>query len=330
MDLVWTLLTGFLYAEICVVLLLVLPVASPHKWNRFFKSTFLATITRRFYLYFFLIMGVLVLFLFEAIREMRIYSNWEHSSDVPLSTKMQHSMRFFRAQRNIYISGFLILLVLVIRRLVRLISVQAQSEASLKQAQSASAIIRSLMEDRNTEKVDEAKEDMLLGVTTKPKERIHELVAELNRETKDKEHRNTEKVDEAKEDITLTEITKIKERIHELEEDRTLAVITKIKERIHELTAELNRDKKNKEDKNIEKAGEAKEERTLAVITKIKERIHVLTGELKREQKDQEALKSQAASLTKEYDHLTEEYSVLQQQMNIIARRGDKANRTIN
>uniref|UniRef100_A0A1A9ULX3 Endoplasmic reticulum transmembrane protein n=1 Tax=Glossina austeni TaxID=7395 RepID=A0A1A9ULX3_GLOAU len=191
MGLVWTLIAGFLYAEICVVLLLVLPVASPYKWNRFFKSKFLAMIARQAHLYFFLIMGVLVLFLLEAIREMRKYSNQEHSSDVHLNTEMQHSMRLFRAQRNFYISGFAIFLVLVIRRLVTLISVQAnllaQSEASLKQAQSASATIHSLMEDRNTEKADEAKEDSTLAEITKMKERIHELTAQLNREKKDKE-----------------------------------------------------------------------------------------------------------------------------------------------
>jgi len=33
MSLVWTLIAGFLYAEIALVLLLVLPVASPYKWK---------------------------------------------------------------------------------------------------------------------------------------------------------------------------------------------------------------------------------------------------------------------------------------------------------
>lgn len=50
---------------------------------------------------------------------------------------MQHSMRLFRAQRNFYITGFSIFLILVIRRLVMLISTQAtllaQSEASMRQ-----------------------------------------------------------------------------------------------------------------------------------------------------------------------------------------------------
>lgn len=62
---------------------------------------------------------------------------------------MQHSVRLFRAQRNFYISGFSIFLVLVIRRLVILISDQAsllaQSQASMGQAQSATLAARTLM-----------------------------------------------------------------------------------------------------------------------------------------------------------------------------------------
>lgn len=191
MSLVWTLIAGFLYSEIAVVLLLVLPIASPYKWNRFFKSKFLAVMARQAHLYFFLIMGVLVLFLLDAIREMRKYSHHDHSSDVHLNMEMQHSMRLFRAQRNFYISGFSIFLVLVIRRLVILISSQAnlmaQSEASLKQAQSASAAVKSLMAEKNTETAGEATEDATLGEITTLKEKIHELTSDLNREKKDKE-----------------------------------------------------------------------------------------------------------------------------------------------
>lgn len=171
MSLVWTLIAAFLYTEIVVVLLLVLPVASPYRWNRFFKSKFLAMLAQQAHLYFFLIMGVLVLFLLEAIREMRKYSNHEASGEVHLNVEMQHSMRLFRAQRNFYISGFAIFLVLVIRRLVTLISAQAsllaQSEASMKQAQSATAAARSLMADK-TDKAKEATEDTTLNEVSLP------------------------------------------------------------------------------------------------------------------------------------------------------------------
>ncbi|XP_016934854.1 B-cell receptor-associated protein 31 isoform X1 [Drosophila suzukii] len=191
MSLVWTLIAGFLYAEIALVLLLVLPVASPYKWNRLFKSKFLSMLGQQAHIYFFLIMGLLVLFLLEAIREMRKYSNYEQSGEVHLNVEMQHSMKLFRAQRNFYISGFAIFLVLVIRRLVSLVSAQAnllaQSEASMKQAQSATAAARSLMEDKKTEKAKEAGEDTTLIELNKLRERVQELTGDLNREKKDKE-----------------------------------------------------------------------------------------------------------------------------------------------
>lgn len=100
---------------------------------------------------------------------------------------MQHSMRLFRAQRNFYISGFAIFLSLVIRRLIILISQQASlianSEASMRQAQSATATAQTLMKD--TKKTDgdtgSDKEKVALQETIKT------LQAELKREIKDKE-----------------------------------------------------------------------------------------------------------------------------------------------
>lgn len=78
------------------------------------------------------------------------------------SLETQHSMRLFRAQRNFYISGFSIFLVLVIRRLVILISAQAQllaqSEASMRQAQSATTAARSLLSQQKDDKPADPKE----------------------------------------------------------------------------------------------------------------------------------------------------------------------------
>ncbi|KAI8038932.1 B-cell receptor-associated protein 31 isoform X1 [Drosophila gunungcola] len=191
MSLVWTLIAGFLYAEIAFVLLLVLPIASPYRWNRLFKSKFLAMLGQQAHIYFVLILGVLILFLLESIREMRKYSNFEQTGEVHLNVEMQHSMKLFRAQRNFYICGFSVFLVLVIRKLVTLVSAQAnllaQSEASLKQAQSATAAARSLMEDKKTEKAKEAGEDTTLIELNKLRERVQELTSDLNREKKDKE-----------------------------------------------------------------------------------------------------------------------------------------------
>lgn len=75
MSLVWTIIATFLYVEIAIVLLLVLPIASPSRWQRIFRSQFLAMLGRQAHVYFVILLGILVLFLLEAIREMRKYSN---------------------------------------------------------------------------------------------------------------------------------------------------------------------------------------------------------------------------------------------------------------
>jgi len=80
MSLQWTLIAGFLYIEVAIVLLLVLPVASPTRWQKFFKSRFLQSLNNQASIYFVVLLGVLVLFLLDAIREMRKYStNLDHT-----------------------------------------------------------------------------------------------------------------------------------------------------------------------------------------------------------------------------------------------------------
>ncbi|TMW41245.1 hypothetical protein DOY81_013674, partial [Sarcophaga bullata] len=118
-------------------------------WNRLFKSKFLSTFSKKSQVYIYAIIAVLLLVLLEAIREVSKYTNEKLDDEVALDVKMQRSMRLFRAQRNLYISGFAIFLVLVIKRLVVLIteqsSLMANSEASLKQAKSVSIVARNLI-----------------------------------------------------------------------------------------------------------------------------------------------------------------------------------------
>lgn len=75
MSLQWTIIASFLYVEIAIVLLLVLPVASPRRWQSFFKSRFLKSLTGQAQIYFLVLLAILVLFLLDAIREMRKYSS---------------------------------------------------------------------------------------------------------------------------------------------------------------------------------------------------------------------------------------------------------------
>lgn len=97
----------------------------------------------------------------------------EHGGHDHLDKEMQGSMRLFRAQRNFYISGFSLFLSLVIRRLVILISdqanLQAQSEASMRQAQSATTAAKSLLAQKGEEAQNDSNEAHDKEVTLKSK-----------------------------------------------------------------------------------------------------------------------------------------------------------------
>jgi len=201
MSLQWTLIAGFLYIEIAIVLLLVLPVASPTKWQKLFRSRFLQSINNQASIYFVVLLGVLVLFLLDAIREMRKYSESLDQKDHhhQMNLEMQENMRLFRAQRNFYISGFALFLSLVIRRLVILISTQAsllaQNEASMRQAQSATTTARSLLSQRTIGESaqndsNEAHDKAVSELKNQIKElqaKNQELESNLTKEKKDKE-----------------------------------------------------------------------------------------------------------------------------------------------
>lgn len=89
MSLQWTLIAGFLYIEVAIVLLLVLPIASPTRWQKLFKSRFLQSISNQASIYFVILLGILVLFLLDAIREMRKYSRNGEAEHQQLSLEMQ-------------------------------------------------------------------------------------------------------------------------------------------------------------------------------------------------------------------------------------------------
>merc|ERR1712088_1152820 len=90
---------------------------------------------------------------------MRKYVDEQHETEgrshgsAHLDMQMQMHMRLFRAQRNFYISGFALFLCLVIRRLVGLISgaatLEAEKEAAMNQAKSASRAAETLMDSGN-------------------------------------------------------------------------------------------------------------------------------------------------------------------------------------
>merc|ERR1712215_191762 len=136
-----------------------------------FKSWFLRGLESQLIYYFYVLVAILILFFLDAIREMQKYSSEEQQQKTVgmshLDTQMQMHMRLFRAQRNFYIAGFALFLCLVIKRLVGLISanagLQAEKEAAMKQAESASRAAETLMAsggsvDANPANIKELKE----------------------------------------------------------------------------------------------------------------------------------------------------------------------------
>jgi len=158
MSIHWTLIAGFLYTEIGTILLLLVPFISTKMWNKVFKSRFLRGLESQLIYYFYVLVAILILFFLDAIREMQKYSAEETQQKTVgmshLDTQMQMHMRLFRAQRNFYIAGFALFLCLVIKRLVGLISanagLQAEKDAAMKQAESASRAAEMFMKDGGT------------------------------------------------------------------------------------------------------------------------------------------------------------------------------------
>jgi len=168
MSLHWSLIAGFLYLEIAVMFLFLIPFISNKRWSQLFKSRFLKAVENQLVYYFYIVVAILVLFFLDAIREMNKYSEsqlqTEASHGTHLDTQMQTHMRLFRSQRNFYISGFALFLCLVIKRLVSLITssaiIEVEREAAMKQAVSASRAAESLMqEDKGTSDLEKKLED---------------------------------------------------------------------------------------------------------------------------------------------------------------------------
>lgn len=91
--------------------------------------------------------------------------NVDHMGSRHVDAELQHSMKLFRAQRNFYIAGFALFLLLVIRKLVTLITALAQldiqAEAAMKQAKSASDAATTMMKGSKSDSGDNKEVDGL-------------------------------------------------------------------------------------------------------------------------------------------------------------------------
>lgn len=191
MSLQWTLVAGFLYAEMVVVVIMMLPIFSAKMWQRLFKSRFLKSLAAYANFYFSAFFVILLLLFLDSLRQMHKYSvARENEQDHGhLDAELQQSMKMFRAQRNCYIAGFALFLAPVIRRIGSLLSQKAQLmasvEASMKQAKSASEAAEKLMKDREANgagdnEANSKKEELETEIRCL-KETLHSTKEELDR-----------------------------------------------------------------------------------------------------------------------------------------------------
>uniref|UniRef100_A0A8C8SZ93 Endoplasmic reticulum transmembrane protein n=1 Tax=Pelusios castaneus TaxID=367368 RepID=A0A8C8SZ93_9SAUR len=166
MSLQWTAVATFLYAEVFAVLLLCVPFISATRWQKIFRSRLVRLVVTYGNTFFVVLIVILVLLLFDAIREIQKYDDVTEKVNLqnnPGAVEHFH-MKLFRAQRNLYLAGFSLLLSFLLRRLVTLISQQAtilaSNEAFKKQAEGTSLAAKKYMEDNDQLK----KELKLVGV----------------------------------------------------------------------------------------------------------------------------------------------------------------------
>ncbi|XP_060619141.2 B-cell receptor-associated protein 31 [Anolis sagrei] len=155
MSLQWATVATFLYAEVLLVFLLCIPFISATRWQKIFKSRLVQLVVAYGNTFFIVLIVILILLFLDAIREIRKYDDVTEKVNLqnnPGAVEHFH-MKLFRAQRNLYIAGFSLLMAFLLRRLVTLISqhatILASNEAFKKQAEGASDAAKKYMEEND-------------------------------------------------------------------------------------------------------------------------------------------------------------------------------------
>lgn len=149
----WTLAASMLYVEGVVALLLCIPLISSTRWQKFFKLKLLQRLAAFCTFGFWCAVVFQIVLFIDAYQTMKKYEDRSESSHDKENFMAIHEnhLNLFRAQRNVYISGFALFLLIVIYRLQRLISSNAilsvSNEAFKRQAESASKAAEKFMAD---------------------------------------------------------------------------------------------------------------------------------------------------------------------------------------
>ncbi|CAL8361457.1 unnamed protein product [Merluccius merluccius] len=153
MTLQWTVVALFLYVEIGVLVILCLPFITATRWQKIFRLNIWSSVAKFWNKVFLAMIIILIVLFLDAVREVRKYSNAEPGKDARLNPNMSDHlhMKLFRAQRNLYISGFSLFLWLVMRRVITLINqlatVQCTSAALQMQADNINQTAKKYMEN---------------------------------------------------------------------------------------------------------------------------------------------------------------------------------------
>lgn len=190
MSIQWTFIAGYLYVEIAIVIILIAPIFSPRKWYQFFRSRLFSGFRERTAMYFYGLLGILCLFLFDSIREMRKYSHPSEHGHNQLASEIKGSVKLFRSQRNFYITGFAIFLSFVIRRLITMIIIQYElqlkAEAIIKKAEDTVKLAKTTVITHNIQGDNQNNEVRMLKL-----EEIENLFEEQKLRVKDLEEETT-------------------------------------------------------------------------------------------------------------------------------------------
>ncbi|KAM8861246.1 B-cell receptor-associated protein 29-like isoform 2-T2 [Synchiropus picturatus] len=147
MTLQWTAVALFLYVEIAANLILCLPFISARRWRLVFSWRIWDWLSPYWNKCFFTMIMSHDGSSADALREVNKYSGPESMQEAKVNTNLfDHlHMKLFRAQRNLYISGFSLFLWLIMRRVITLLNqvavtledsaeLQAQLDGAVKTA----------------------------------------------------------------------------------------------------------------------------------------------------------------------------------------------------
>lgn len=175
-------------------------------------------------LYFNVFILILVVLFLDGIRELRKYSSEHDSIDITQANPgadIAIHMKLFRAQRNFYIAGFSLFLIFVLRRLVTLLSrearLEAENEAVKRQAQSATAAAKQMLEEQDNKNNEEQDKETKARLD-KAQSQIMKLQEEVGKALADKDAMKKQAVSTNTEyDRLLEEHAKLQEQITKLQ-----------------------------------------------------------------------------------------------------------------